>query len=457
MEGEMMVVSTIFSKHPFALWAKLPYGEKNPASFHPLLCHMIDVATVAGAMWRDVLSATAWRKTAAALGLSEMQAERWIEYLSALHDLGKASPAFQLREEAGNLASMYASFGPRPPGIKASDCPHGRVTAKELPDLLNMDKALAQKLSAAIGGHHGLFPTSDDLQNRCPTNGVGKTSWKAVRKEIVTCLADLLGISSDESPKHIDHATLMFMAGLVSVADWVGSNDEFFPYFVSDWRNIPRTDPHEYLKRAQTQAVSALHRLGWTGWAQSSQSLSFTDLFPFPPRPLQQTAISVAGQMAGIGIVIVEAPMGEGKTEAALYLADRWGIATGAPDESSRRVYARVRGCYVALPTQATSNQMFRRVRQFLAHRFPESVVNLQLLHGHAALSAEFQVMKTNGDKVFTLDGVYSDEECSPQAMSVVAAEWFTHRKRGLLAPFGVGDGRSGADGRTSHKTRFRT
>jgi len=143
--------------------------------------------------------------------------------------------------------------------------------------------------------------------------------------------------------------------------------------------------------------------------------------------------------MNGIGIVIIEAPMGEGKTEAALYLADHWGIATEAPDDSSPGVSPGVRGCYVALPTQATSNQMFHRVRCFLAQRYPGNVVNLQLVHGHAALSAEFQTMKANGDQVFKVDGVYSDGECAAEAMSVVAAEWFTHRKRGLLAPFGVG------------------
>jgi hypothetical protein len=66
-------------------------------------------------------------------------------------------------------------------------------------------------------------------------------------------------------------------------------------------------------------------------------------------------------------IVILEAPMGEGKTEAALYLADRWGMDPGP------------RGCYVALRTQATSNQMFRRLRDFLATRYPEELVNAQL------------------------------------------------------------------------------
>src|SRR3989442_15358321 len=96
--GEMTMSATIFSENPFALWAKLPHREEHPGSFHPLLCHMIDVAAVAKASWRDVLAATARRKTAVALGLSEPAAERGLSYLSARHDLGKASPAFQRRE-----------------------------------------------------------------------------------------------------------------------------------------------------------------------------------------------------------------------------------------------------------------------------------------------------------------------------------------------------------------------
>ncbi len=427
--------ATLFSKNPFALWAKLPYGEKSPDSFHPLLCHLIDVAVVARAIWRDVLSATARRAMSKTLGLSELQTERWIVYLAALHDLGKASPAFQLREEAQHLAGLYSNLGTTPLGIKASDCPHGRVTAKELPDLLGIKRGLAKCLSVAIGGHHGLFPTSDDLMNRCPIDGAGRGAWKQVRREISEYLARLIEVSPDVSPKQADHAALLFIAGLVSVADWIGSNDEFFPYLVSDWRNLPRTDPREYMNLASIQAENALKRLGWVGWTQSTDLLSFTQLFPFSPRPLQETAINVAEKMEGIGIVIIEAPMGEGKTEAALYLTDCWGIIS----ETLENTAPGVRGCYVALPTQATSNQMFQRVRQFLERRYPKSVVNLQLLHGHAALSAEFQTMKANGNKVFKIDGVFSDGECSPQAMNVVAAEWFTHRKRGLLAPFGVG------------------
>jgi CRISPR-associated endonuclease/helicase Cas3 len=166
--------------------------------------------------------------------------------------------------------------------------------------------------------------------------------------------------------------------------------------------------------------------LGWLGWTQSFEKKSFKDLFNLNTRrPLQDAIIDLADTLKEPGIVIIEAPMGEGKTEAALYLADSWGIAPGP------------RGFYVALPTQATSNQMFGRVKKYLANRYPQELVNYQLLHGHSALSAEFRTLKERG--AFVLEGIYADGECAAHAMSVMAAEWFTHRKRGLLAPFGVG------------------
>jgi CRISPR-associated endonuclease/helicase Cas3 len=103
-----------------------------------------------------------------------------------------------------------------------------------------------------------------------------------------------------------------------------------------------------------------LDQLGWSGWNQLAQPRAFADLFNLDnPRPLQQAVIDIAGQIDPPGIVIVEAPMGEGKTEAALYLADVWGVRPGP------------RGCYIALPTQATSNQMFTRVHSFPGRALP--------------------------------------------------------------------------------------
>ena len=71
--------------------------------------------------------------------------------------------------------------------------------------------------------------------------------------------------------------------------------------------------------------------------------------------------------------------MGEGKTEAALHLLEGW-TADGV-----------ARGFYIALPTQATANQMHGHVKEFLGRSFAASLatgddVNLVLAHGGAWL-----------------------------------------------------------------------
>jgi CRISPR-associated endonuclease/helicase Cas3 len=131
--------------------------------------------------------------------------------------------------------------------------------------------------------------------------------------------------------------------------------------------------------------------------------------------------------MSGPALVLIEAPMGEGKTEAALFLADHWTHATGQ------------QGLYLALPTQATSNQMFDRVTRFLAGRYPQDRVNLHLLHGHALLSDSYGELRRRADE--RRQSLAVTDIHDPVAPGQVVAEgWFAqNKKQGLLAPFAVG------------------
>ena len=138
--------------------------------------------------------------------------------------------------------------------------------------------------------------------------------------------------------------------------------------------------------------------------------------------PLQVEVEGLAATLDGPALFIIEAPMGEGKTEAALLLAQALAFAVG---------YG---GFYFALPTQATANQMLERLVAFLAGSLGTGTVNLQLMHGAAWLNPTAQQLRAGA--AVDLESVFDDSD--PHAR-VVAAEWFTHKKRGLLSPFGVG------------------
>ncbi|MGI8554187.1 MAG: CRISPR-associated helicase Cas3' [Dehalococcoidia bacterium] len=411
-----------------AFWAKLPRREDASQGFHPLICHMIDVAAVAELMWDEVLSQAARKRLAATLGLEESAARGWITFLAGLHDTGKCSPAFALRPGAAHLAHLYTDCRPNPGDGEPAKAPHGQVTALELRPILiqhfGVEARLAGVLATAVGGHHGIFPTDQQIGFlKDQPDAVGEGCWQAERVAHVERLAELLGINGVPAPTRIDHAAALVLAGLVSVADWIGSMEEFFPYLVTDPADLPSVG-EVYLGLARERAEQAMRELRWTGWKPEQGRPPFQKMFDGRrPRPMQQTAIELADRQTGPGLVVIEAPMGEGKTEAALYLADRWGLEPGA------------RGLYLALPTQATSNQMFGRLKKFLAHRYPTRVVNLQLLHGQADLRADFEELKERDARIPHLT---ADDENAEQA-GVIAATWFTQRKRGLLAPFGVG------------------
>lgn len=401
------------------LWAKRSRANGSD-SFHPLNCHLIDVGTVAGALWDRALPLSARRWFAQGLGIDEENARAWISLLAGLHDIGKASKVFQHPEQFVDRT------------------PHGTISSVVLPDILRaspfeLQPALAKRLATVIGGHHGIFPTSSDIvgAQRQQQTHIGKGDWRAHRTMLVNDLVRALAFVSATRPTAMDNARAMWLAGLISVADWIGSNTEFFPFAVSGAGIANACDLEAYAERAARQARMALQALGWNAWPVVSEPRTFEQLFPgLVPNDLQHKVSELTTHLTEPGIVIVEAPMGEGKTEAALLLADHGNALLG------------MRGHYLALPTMATSTAMFRRDRDFLARRYPDDLVQVQLQHGHAALSEEFDVLKDAFRASFL-----SEIEIPPDAergfddapAGVVASTWFTYRKRGLLAPFGIG------------------
>ncbi|MGH9839492.1 MAG: CRISPR-associated endonuclease Cas3'' [Blastocatellia bacterium] len=443
-------------------WAKTPKGKDKarfPLAYHPLLCHLIDVAVVTLRMWDEVLSQAAKKRVTKALGLPMNDvgialAGKIIAWIAGLHDLGKASPPFAWRGDNNETRRLLRLFiappfqyqGEQPP--QANQAPHGYVTAVTLPSLLcefQTDKTLANQIGELIGGHHGIFASNEDLnrlRKSLKKNGiyVGNSDWQKARQDLARYLAELLDFNLDclksLPSQKFDNATVMLIAGLVSVADWIGSNTSYFHLKVKNavTADLSRLNAANYLRHAKKKARKALCELGWLGWPEQREAKDFFELFPTleqygEPLPAQQAILELAKTLKTPGLVIIEEQMGAGKTEAAIALADRWNVELGQ------------RGIYFALPTMATSNQMFGRVCEYLTTRFPGVDVPVYLLHGHASLVSDFKDIHDNKARAteihdISCDGVEGRSQCPG---NLVAADWFTHRKKGLLPPFGVG------------------
>jgi len=282
-----------------------------------------------------------------------------------------------------------------------------------------LEKRVAIGLARAVGGHHGVFDSSGVLNDSRMTL-IGDGQWNEARRDIVLLLSRLLGV--DGKPVSRGMAGYALLAGLTTASDWIASAEEYFPYAGAP----AELDLERYWWVAQDRAAAALQRAGWTRALEVPRELSFRKMFGIEsPRRLQTVCADMAETSTHPCLMIVEAPMGEGKTEAALYFAERLRQRFG------------LRGSYIGLPTQATSNQMFGRVVKALTAEGTGGVAHLHLLHGHAALSAEFACLRKQG-REFEITGL-EEEAAGRQGAMAAAGEWFTHKKRGLLAPFGVG------------------
>lgn len=135
-------------------------------------------------------------------------------------------------------------------------------------------------------------------------------------------------------------------------------------------------------------AEQALNVIGWEFRTPlASEPKSFEQVFDL----LHALAAGCCGcseRCKGACHSAVGSPMGEGKTEAALF----------AHLDLQRRFGHR--GLYVALPTKATGNAMFKRTLKFLRSQGTDRKLDLQLLHGAKLLNDTFRICAS---QVFTI------------------------------------------------------
>jgi len=400
------------------LWAKTGPEDR----WHSLAAHMVDAAHIAGQLWDSWLAPATRTWLAEPLGAGN-SGRSFFAWLAGCHDLGKASPAFQI--QVPRLADQVREAGLDIPTVlpQRTKAPHARVSAVALGPLLadrfGWDELHTLAPAAILGGHHGWFPEmgfARDGAGRPPLYGWSSdpgAPWMAARAALfdlivaVTGAQDVLGVAGGVD---LGRARELALAGYVILADWLASNIELFPYTSEPF------DP-AYVETSQGLAASALHSIGWRRWDAAVTTPDFSRRFGFAPNALQSAAIAMAGAMPAPGLFLIEAPMGIGKTEAALAAVEGVARAHGFG------------GVFVALPTQATSNQMFTRATNWLG-RLGAGTYVVELAHGKASQVREYASLHDAPRCVDVDEG----------AEALVTAEaWFSGPKRRLLAPFVVG------------------
>lgn len=389
------------------IWGKAE--ERDAPRWHPLVLHMLDVAAVADALLMREPASTR-KRLARTLGFETWeQARPWVLLVIACHDLGKSCPGFQCKWK--NLSGLDS--GPSP-DTAINHAFVSQLALRELLVELDWPDDTAELIADAVGCHHGERARPSTLgQLAGNRRALGKPEWGDVRRALFEALKSVFEPGAPPTKPTLSGPDFMLLAGLTSVADWIGSNEAQFPFGAPE----DGGDLAGWFKaRRERNAEDALNQTGWLPRLPLAETpQTFDAIFGFKPRPLQQAMVEALATIDQPAILLLEAPMGEGKTEAALY----------AHLELQRRLGHR--GLYVALPTKATGNAMFRRVLTFLQSQRHDRQLDLQLLHGGTLLNDDFQKLK--------LSRIYD----AAQGGDVRASEWFTHKKRALLSEYGVG------------------
>jgi CRISPR-associated endonuclease/helicase Cas3 len=387
------------------IWAKT--AKRGGTGWHPLILHVLDVAASADAILAREPETTR-KRIAEILGLEWEKARAWILLVVACHDLGKACPGFQCKWK--NMTGMDSGRSPK------TDINHAFVSQIALTELLQKmewPEELAELVSDAVGCHHGERASPNTLNNLAgDKRAIGRDPWAQARRGLFEALLDIFNPAKIPAKQTLSGPDFMLLSGLTSFADWIGSNEVWFPF------GSPNDceDLHEWFRKRRARADQALDAIGWEiRTPLSPWPKSFEQVFGFAPRPLQQAVAETLADIREPAILLLEAPMGEGKTEAALF----------AHLELQRRFGHR--GLYVALPTKATGNAMFKRTLKFLRSQGTDRTLDLQLLHGAKLLNDTFQNLH--------LSGIYDPATGG----EVRAGEWFTNKKRALLSEYGVG------------------
>ncbi len=424
-----------------ALWGKS--AEKGGGTTNLLLQHLFDAMAVGELVWDDYL-APAFKShlDEAATG----QGRRLYVWLCGMHDIGKATPAFQRLKP--DLAERVRATGLSWPPLwnHSKRWRHDRAGALTLLEILKEAWPGGQEqirwLWPMVAGHHGTFPSMSVFGTvKAPSSRralQGDPSWLPIQRlivHLVTAAAGWDDLGSAQPARSPAKADQLALSGLISMADWIASNEHHFA-------GIDRLQAVS-LQAAMERAANAWSALslgrGWRSMAAPSEE-TFLHRFRSTPRPTQQIVMDVARNLPAPGLLVVEAPMGEGKTEAALAAAEILASRFGSD------------GVYVAMPTQATSDAMYERVRSWLGTFDERSAV--ALLHGRRRVSnltrgrSAFvdQGASEGPDSYGTVDdppsvygSICEDVSLGEEEKLGEPAEWFFGRYRGLLAANGVG------------------
>ncbi len=350
-----------------------------------------------------------------------------------LHDAGKANLGFQYKvfpdspfEPAGHVAELGILFD-----AGRAELNQAFAEALQVGRLQSWFDDEGDELESylhATWSHHGRPVRFDEgLAGRAITSAGywqphGGYDPMAAVAELVTWSQAAFPAAFEPGGAPLPGAVRLqhLFAGLVMLADWLGSHPRWFP--------VQNTDAAARLEHSREAAPRELRTVGLD--ARPLRSVlqpgpgSFEERFGFTPRPLQTVMHGQDPSDPASRLLIAESETGSGKTEAAL----DWFFTLFAGGE--------VEGLYFALPTRVAARELYTRVHDTMSRWFPDPAcrpVTVLAVPGYA------QVDGLPADQILPVPeagNIWEDDDQARRRERVWAIE---HPKRFLAATVAVG------------------
>lgn len=450
--------------------ASLVWGKYSPAQtafdsdeWLPLWVHLFDSSKTVAVLWDEWLPEKIIDLLCEDLILNRQEMRFIVQFLAGMHDVGKCTPDFSGRDSVSNRVGglhkrmVDAGYGfdlnSREMIMNSSakqyrhellsDVFVAQHIVKKLS--LNFEKLKNEifdpeddKLSffSILAGHHGSPAEAKQrmsLESRINQEKFFITGAKLWETSLECILDNVYLLCSQENKtvkadkvltKVINNGvparSQVLLTSIVILSDWIASNPDNFEMLPLD--KIPEVGkmeqlPEERYKNLSVEKFQLPARIKVIGELLNNENMEklFLKRFGFSePNDFQKRTIEAASNLKSPALVILEAGMGEGKTEAALAVAEIF---------EHKHLS---NGFFFGLPTMATANAVFERVERYLLNRGEDVIFGtFGLSHSKSHLNDAYDLIK-NSIKSKSFEGL-------------VSSGWLNGKRQRVLNNFVVG------------------
>ena len=425
---------TNIKRMAYSLWAKKNVQDGQPM-WLPLIVHLMDTKNVIGWLYNHWID-DGQREVMRENFDSEEELLKFVRFLGAVHDIGKATPAFQtkksyIRDDELDDYLVMRLVEAGLDGLDSVELGNRRESPHNLAgEALLYNWRVSEEICAIIGGHHGKPFNFWDVRNQIEDYTSNyfqddndrnlREKWSDIQKFILDEALNASGYDSlSNLPDKIGQPQAVLFEGLLIMADWLSSSEYIGDNLMFPLINIEDSAVDVDLDSRYHSAIMNWNRDDMVQFMHvSNVESNYEKRWGFKPRNVQHIMSDAIGRLIDPGIIVIEAPMGIGKTEIALTAAEQLGYSSGRD------------GLYIGLPTQATTNAMFDRVNEWLENIAEEENehVSIKLMHGKSMFNQTYSNLPH-------AENIVDEDDDSG---TVTVNSWFSGKKS-ILTKFTVG------------------